>query len=451
MTDSTGNYVIANLQPATYDMKFQLTGFKGVTTTLTVTVGQAASVNAKLEVGGTTETVTVSAEATAERVNTVNAEVATVIRAEQIRELPNLERDPYSLVQLAGNVQDVPIEEVNNNSARGVGFNINGGRSAGTSILLDGATNNYEFTTEVGQSVPLEAVQEFSVVTNNFSAQYGRATGGIVNVITKSGTNSYRGSAYTYYRTEKMASNTPGNIANDTPKGQFTRNQPGYSFGGPIFRDRLHFFSSLEISKIKSSDTLFTWVPTPQFLGASSAATRAYFAAYDKGVTINGPILTRGEVSGLIGSGGGAFSQLPSSLPVFGRVAKVLPIDAGGGLPSTDRQFVNRLDWNMGSSTQAYVRYAYQNYDSDPGTNSASPYPGFDTGQTLNNHNLLGSITHVFSPVMTSQTKAVFTRVWNEQPTSRRPAGHAPVLPRPDMAEGQARHPVWRIVHPDFG
>jgi outer membrane receptor protein involved in Fe transport len=420
VTDTNGQFVIANLQPSPYELKFSLQGFKAVTMNITVQVGQSVGANAKLEIGGMTETVTVSASAT-ETVNTINAEVSTVVKQEQIRELPNVERNPYSLVQIAGNVQDVPVEEVQNNSDRGVGFNINGGRSAGTSILLDGTQNSMEFTAEVGQDVPLDSVQEFSVITNNFSAQYGRATGGVVNLITKSGTNMFQGTAYTFYRTEKLASNTPDNIANNTPKGQFTRNQPGFSIGGPIIKDKLHFFSSMEFAKIESSDTLFTWVPTSQFLAASSAATRAYFSAFDKGVAINGPILTRADVSGIIGTGAGAFSQLPGSLPVFGRVDRVLPIDAGGGLPGTDRQFVNRLDWSMGPSTQFYVRYAYQNSETDPGTFSASPYPGFDTGQTDNNHNLLGSMTRVWSPSMTSQTKIAYTRVWNEQPTNGGP------------------------------
>src|SRR4029077_14683784 len=173
----------------------------------------------------------------------------------------------------------------------------------------------------------------------NFSAQYGRATGGVVNLVTKSGTNMFSGTAYEFYRTEKLAANSPDNIANGVPKGHFTRHQPGYSIGGPIARDRIPFFSSMETIAINSTDTLFSWIPTPQFLAASSQATRDYFAAYDKGATINGPMLTRSDVSGLIGVVSGAFSQLPDGLPVFGRVDKVLPIDAGGGTPQKDYQF----------------------------------------------------------------------------------------------------------------
>jgi hypothetical protein len=82
----------------------------------------------------------------------------------------------------------------------------------------------------------------------------------------------------------------------------------GYSLGGPIVRDRAHFFSSLEYIGVRSTDTVISWVPTPEFLAASSAATSAYFDAYGKGITINGPTLTRGHVSSIIGAG--AFNAL---------------------------------------------------------------------------------------------------------------------------------------------
>ena len=132
---------------------------------------------------------------------------------------------------------------------RGTGFSINGARTASTNILLDGGDNNYLFTAGVGQEIPLDAVQEFSVITNNFSAQYGRASGGIVNVVTKSGTNRFSGTGYEFFRNDKLASNTPDNDANDIEKGKFRRNQPGYSLGGPIMRDKVHFFSSSRVHR----------------------------------------------------------------------------------------------------------------------------------------------------------------------------------------------------------
>src|SRR5207244_1481298 len=194
------------------------------------------------------------------------------------------------LAALAANGTERPTDTPST-ATRGTGFSLNGLRAAGTNILLDGAANNNEFDTTVGQAVPLDSVQEFSVVSNNFSAQYGRATGGIVNVVTKSGTNQFRGTAYEFFRSDALANNTVDNIANGLPKGSFKRNQTGYSLGGPIKKDRVQFFSSLEYIGVRSSDTLITWVPTPELLAASSANTRGFFTAYGAGATINGPIL----------------------------------------------------------------------------------------------------------------------------------------------------------------
>src|ERR1700690_3514189 len=105
-------------------------------------------------------------------------------------ELPTLTRNPYDLVGTSGNVNE------DSTSNRGAGYAINGQRSASTDILLDGGENVDLFTATVGQQVPLDSVQEFSVLTNNFSAEYGRASGGVVNVATKSGTNAFHGTLY---------------------------------------------------------------------------------------------------------------------------------------------------------------------------------------------------------------------------------------------------------------
>ena len=137
-------------------------------------------------------------------------------------------------------------------------------------------------------------------------------------------------------------------MANGIDKGKFHRNQTGYSLGGPIKKDKIQFFSSLEYIGVRSSDTLITWVPTPEFLAASNPATRAFFTAYGQGATINGPVLTRSQVSAIVGTRRGAFNSLPANLPIFGRVDKSLPIDAGGGDPQDQYQLVNRVDCQPG-------------------------------------------------------------------------------------------------------
>jgi hypothetical protein len=319
-SDESGQYVFANLQPGAYEVTAELTSFRTQVAKVNVSVGASIGVDFKLEVSGTTETVTVSAERPS--INTVNAEVATTITETQIRELPTITRNVYDLVAIAGTVSGGRVDQGEEwtETTRGTGYNINGQRASSTNVLLDGAANNNEFDTTVGQEVPLDSVQEFSVVTSNFSAEYGRASGGIVNVVTKSGTNAFRGTGYEFYRSDKLATNTFDNKANGIEKGEFTRHQMGFSIGGPIRRDRAHFFSNVEYIRVRSIDTLLSWIPTPEFIAASAQPTRDFFARYGGGTTINGPTLTRGEVSAILGGAPGAFNSLPADLPVFGRV-----------------------------------------------------------------------------------------------------------------------------------
>ena len=413
VTDANGAFLFANVAPSTYEVTVELQGFRSWATKVVLSVGAGVNLNPRLAVGGLTEVVTVTAGS--ELVNTTNSEVATTINEAQIRELPTITRNVYDLVSVAGNV--APDDQ----SGRGTGYAINGMRSASTNVLLDGSANNDEFDATVGQEVPLDSVQEFSVITNNFSAQYGRATGGIVNVATKSGTNLFNGTAYDFIRNDALATNTFDNRANDIEKGKFTRHQGGFSIGGPVKRDKMHFFSNLEYIRVRSADTEISWVPTSQFLAASNPATQAFFAKYGKLSGSGAQTMTRAQVAAIVGTGAGAFNNLPADLPVFTRIEKSLPIDAGGGDPQDNYQWVNRIDYSFGNNTQMYVRYAYQNQEAQAGTNASSPYEGYETGYLNHNHNVLGSLTHVFSPTFTTQSKVVWNRLFGDQPLNGDP------------------------------
>jgi len=444
VTDSSGNYVIANVLADTYNVTFELTGFKTVQTRVQVSVGATVGADARIEVGALTEQVTVTAAPPT--VDTQTGEFKTTISTRQLAELPTLTRNPYDLVSLSGNVQQANAEETALLGVpRGTGYNINGARTSSTNIMLDGGDNNGLFSADVGQEVPLDSVQEFSVITNNFSAQYGRASGGIVNVITKSGTNNLHGTAYEFFRNDKLASNSPDNEANGIEKGQFHRNQPGYSFGGPIKKDKIHFFSSLEYIGVRSTETSISWVVTPQLLAAANPATKAYFDAYGKQVTPNGPVLTRDQVSAIVGTGAGAFNSLPGDLPIFQRADVPLPIDAGGGNPRDEYQTVNRVDLSLGPNSQAYVRYAYQNSSVMPGTQSESPYLNYNTGSEAHNHNMNASFTQVWKTNLTSQSKIVWNQVDDEQPVN------GPAEPRLMMnPTGSVRLQGYRIAFPGY-
>jgi outer membrane receptor protein involved in Fe transport len=418
VSDAEGAYVIANVTPDTYEVTFMLSGFKPAARRVNVSVGATVAADVRLEVGGLTEKVEVVA--VQETIDTRTGEFRTTVSGRQLTELPTLTRNPYDLVALSGNVREASSDEATlvggEQGGRGTGFSINGMRTASTNILLDGGDNNYLFVAGIGQEVPLDAVQEFSVITNNFSPQYGRASGGIVNVVTKSGTNRFSGTAWEFFRNDELAENSPDNEANDIEKGNFRRNQLGYSFGGPIVRDKVHFFSSLEYIGIRSRDTLISWVVTPQFINAINVNARNYFNAYAVGATINGPILTRAQVTQELNIGAGAFNDLPADLPVFGRADVSIPTDAGGGFPQDNYQTINKVDFSLGPNMQANILYAFQKGDSEPGTQSSSPYPEFNTPTSEEKHNINGSLTRVWANNFTSQSKLVWNKISEDQP-----------------------------------
>ena len=181
-------------------------------------------------------------------------------------------------------------------SGRGAGFNINGQRAASTNVLLDGVDNNNVYYAALGQNIPLDAVGEFRVVTSNFSAEYGRASGGIINVLTRGGSNSFHGSAFEFNRISKLASNGYNNNANGVARGVFTRNQFGYTIGGPAIKDKLFFFNSTEWTRVRSTGEVLSVVPTSALINASAASTRNFFAPHSLQSTPTGTSFTVGQV-----------------------------------------------------------------------------------------------------------------------------------------------------------
>ena len=447
VSDTNGGYLFANVNADTYEVTFMLTGFKTAARRVTVSVGATAAVDVKLEVGGLTEQVSVIA--VPETIDTRTGEFKTTISARQLSELPTLTRNPYDLVALSGNVKEANSDEGalvgGEQGGRGTGFSINGARTASTNIMLDGGDNNYLFTAGIGQEIPLDAVQEFSVITNNFSAQYGRASGGIVNLVTKSGTNRVTGTGYEFFRNEKLASNSPDNIANNKEKDTFKRSQLGYSVGGPIVKDRVHFFSSLEYIGIRSQTTMNSWVLTPEFLAQAPATVKNYFASYGSGAVINGPILSRADVTSKLNIGAGAFNNLPAGLPVFGRADILIPTDGGGGFPQNNYQTVNKVDFSVNNKTQANVIFALQRVDAFVGTQSQSPYPQYNSGSAERKYNVNASTTRVWSNNFTSQSKLVWNKLTEEQPVDR--------VPEPRLAmnpSGPVRIDGYRIAFPGY-
>lgn len=430
VTTGSGDYSIQGLPPQDYKVVVTSAGFGTSTANLNVSVGSANTVNVKLAASGGDVSVDVAANSLA-GVNLENAENSQVVSTQQILELPTETRNPYALVSLSGSVSADPSA-----ANRGVGVNISGARSASTEILLNGIENTQLFSVGVATTVPLDAVQEFRVITSNYGPEYGRASGGVVNVVTKSGTNGIHGSAYEFYRPSTFASGSYFNNANGIPQHRFVRNNFGYSVGGPIIKDKLFAFSSTEWLRVRSSNVIQYLIPTSQFIAASNANTVNFFKAFGTvSATPTGKILTLGQIGGAPGSVSSAFAADRTALettapgtfndnfPVLQQVNVTVPIDAGGGAPQNTYNTIGRVDFNMTEKTQMYGQYVRYSFATPLGGGNNSPYAGYSTAQTTLAQNAQFGITHTFTPRLTSQLQIGLLRLNVNQPLGANPAG----------------------------
>lgn len=416
-SSDSGLYQLGGLAPATYEITVHSSAFKAFTAKVEVTVGAHVTLDAHLSINASVTEVQVVAEGGAQ-VNTQSQELSQVIDSVQLAELPSLTRNPYDFVAISGNISNGDAgssgsssmgSNSQNSTTRGVGFNINGQRSSGTEILLDGVENLSVFGDGIGTFVPLDSIQEYRVSTSNFEAQFGRASGGVVNVSTKTGTNAFHGNAWEYNRISAYTSNTETNDQLGNPKGTYTRNQFGFVVGGPIKKDKLFFLGSTEWIRVRSSAVLTSGVPTPDFLAVAASNVQDFFNQYGGGKTFN--FTKTYSVNDIFTSAGGTIpTGLDPTLPMFGLVSFTAPQNAGGGIPQNTYNIVARVDYNMSPKSNMFFRYVdYKEIDAS-GSVFASPYPQYNVGGTEDNQAYLLSFSHVFSPSIASATKLSFSR-----------------------------------------
>ena len=260
ITDAAGTYRITGLPPGRYDLTAELQGFGNVAVQgMTLTIGLEVRQDVKLGVQQLQETVTVTAQAPV--VETTRTEVAAVINQQQIETLPIEGRQPVSLALL------LPGTTTDATRPRRANANVGGGtvNQAQTAFHVDGGMNWSNNAGEPRVDVPTSAVREFKVNVSQASAEFGGNTGGVVNIITKIGTNQFRGEVFEYFRDKSLnAMNKFEREAHDrdgTPKPEYRRHQLGGAIGGPIIKDRLHFFTSLEMTDIQQYYTVSTGQP----------------------------------------------------------------------------------------------------------------------------------------------------------------------------------------------
>ena len=413
-TNETGQYNLPGLSPGNYEISVSSTGFAQFKARAELSVGGHTTLDVQLSVSAQTTTVEVVAGA-GTVVNTETQEIAEVISPAQIAQLPSLNRNVYDFVSTAGNVSAgdrMGSASDQNTGTRGVGYVINGQRSSGSEILLDGAENVDLFTATVGQNVSPDVVQEYRIVTNNFEAQYGRASGGVVNVLTKAGTDNFHATAWEYNRLSAYTANTFDNDSNGVPKGHYTRNQFGYGVGGPIIKNKLFFYQSTEFTRVRSSASSLALVPTPQLLALAAPSVQAYFSKYGPTTAPFVSTITKSDIGATNYTAGGAFdTAVGPNVPAFGLVNFTTPQDAGGGSPQNTHNIFGRLDYNLNNSTQLYFRVNWTNEVDYAGAQFGGPYPQYNVGSQEYGRAFLLNATHNFTNTLLSSTKLSFNRV----------------------------------------
>ncbi len=274
-TDAQGNYTVPLLRPATYTLTVEAPGFKKYSREgVTLQVGQTAGINVSLEIGNAQETVTVTAETPL--LDTQKADRGGVVNTEQVTELPLNARNPYLLGSMMSgvNFRGASIWQRPFDNGAIAEWSVNGGWNSNNEFLLDGAPNNAQGGGNNVAYVPIvDAVQEFRVQSNSYDAQYGKTSGGVMNVILKSGTNDFHATGWEFLRRTALDANTFQNNSKGAPKSEHYLDQYGFQFDGPIYvpklfdgRNKAFFLGSFENYREGTPSPLTLSVPQPEFL-----------------------------------------------------------------------------------------------------------------------------------------------------------------------------------------
>ena len=268
-TNDEGIFWFTNVPPGAYAITVEKAGFKTINIPdLTLTVNQSFTFEAHLELGALATTTVVKA-ADLPPIDLDNATISNLVDSRRMLDLPLLTRDAYSLILLSPGVSQSISPGLG-------GFSTNGNSERSNDFLLDGVDNN---DTDVpGAPKGLNAInpdsaQEFRVMTSNYSAEFGRNTGAVIQILTRSGTNELHGDAYWFGRYSALGARDFFNHQPDTPKNPYTRNDFGGSVGGPIVKDKLFWFANYEGQRFITNLTNTSTVPTSDFKTGKFTAT----------------------------------------------------------------------------------------------------------------------------------------------------------------------------------
>src|SRR5437870_2307977 len=294
-TDAAGRYVVTALPPGQYTLSVEVSGFRTYThTNIPLAVQQQATFDVSLSVGGLTTVVEVEGESSL--LNTTNSSLGQVIENRYMVALPNIGRNPLTLLNLTPGVNGAAGTVSPNNT----NFVANGTRNSTSDVLVDGAivntTEQNTGATDLKWTPSVDAVQEFKMQTNFFGAEYAQSGGAIINVVTKSGTNAFHGDGYDFLRDSTLNANSWAANRNGSRKPYYHRDQVGGVLGGPIRKNKTFFFATFEYTRSSSPQSATATVPTLEQRRGDFSQT---FFSDGRPITIYNPFDTYQDARGI--------------------------------------------------------------------------------------------------------------------------------------------------------
>lgn len=336
VTDDAGRYEITNLAVGSYEVQAELAGFQtSIRGGITLTVGREASVPFALKVGEISEKVTVTGEAPL--VETTKSEVADLVNTKKIEELPLNGRSYTQLALMQAGVSTLGSAGFSSIAGGGAKLSISGTRSTATAFYLDGTDVKSMFGhspgSAAGQTLGVEAIREFSVLVSSYSSEYG-GSGGVINSLTKSGTNQIHGSVFEFLRNSALDARNFFDPGVSPPP--FKRNQYGFSVGGPIIKDRTFFFGSYEALKERLTTTNILTVPN---------------AAAHNGILPDGPVNIHPQIRKYLD-----VMPLPNGRAFNDGSGEFITSQSR---PTDEDFFTIKVDHQLSSSDSVFVRYTF--------------------------------------------------------------------------------------------
>ncbi len=402
-SSDNGEFTISSLAPGSYRLEVEQTGYKKYIQAVTLKVNQELRVDVSLEVGPLAEQVVVTAPQAPLKKD--SPAIGTVIENRQITQLPLDGRNFLELSLLVPGA--VPAAPGSAGSVRGdFALNVNGQREDSNNFLLDGVYNVDPKLNTFGVKPPVDAIREFEMLTSTYDASFGRNAGAQVNVVLKSGSNSYHGTAYEFFRNAVLDARNFFAPA-DQKDPRYQRNQFGFSFGGPIIKNKTFFFADYEGTRIREGITRVTNVPTlAERAGDFSQSLFAPPVIPGLGFPFPGNKLPA-EAINPIGRAIAALYPAPNRNVAFGNFVSS-PI-----LRDRNDHFDVRIDHVFSNSSQLAVRYSFADRDLfEPfsGPTFAS-VPGFGNQVPKRGQNFMIGETHIFSSALVNEVRFAFNRV----------------------------------------